>query len=177
MKRTNLSKSLVIVIVSISAFGTEAFSKEWKGIVPCVSIRSEVEKILGRDSFPAPDSIGSYRYKNSKVIVYYERQNTKSPGEHVVKSMHVYPRKSIRLARYTNRVPDFQKNFEKRALDDRISHVRGLAVYRNWSEGFEIWVQKDEKGNEIITRFGYFDSDYKCSKQSSEESLSPDNGS
>src|SRR5688572_16710595 len=73
-----------ILIMIFSVFGTEAFSKEWNGIIPCVSTRADVEKILGKDSFETPDAFGSYKYKDFRVYVDYERKDKNNPEKDVV---------------------------------------------------------------------------------------------
>lgn len=152
-----MKRSCWILIMIFSVFGTEAFSKDWNGIVPCVSTRLDAEKILGKDSFPAPDALGSYRYKNFRVSVYYDRKDKNNPDKNVVKRINVYPGKTQPVAKYIKKSPNFQKNFRKTEIDIKVSHIYGEAVYRNWAEGFEIWVQKNEDDVEVISSFGYFD--------------------
>lgn len=151
----------LIFMIMLFVFGSEAFSKDWNGIVPCVSTRSDSEKILGKDDLP--NNISIYKYKKSRVHVRY-RENKNDPDKDVVEKIDVYPDKSVLLAKYIKNIPNFQKDFLKTALDDKITHVYGRAVYRNWTEGFEIWVQKNEDDLEVITTFGYFDRKYSCSK-------------
>lgn len=164
--RTKTLKRLFWMLMMIfSVFGTEASSKEWNGIIPCVSTRSEAEKILGKDSFPTPDALGSYRYKKFRVSVYYDRKDKNNPDKNVVEKIRVYPDKSIPLAKYIKKIPNFHRDFRKTEVEDKISHVNGLAYYRNWDEGFELVVQKNDEDVEVITSFGYFDPAYDCSKR------------
>ncbi len=150
-----------MLILVFAVFGTEVISKEWKGIVPCVSTRLDAEKILGQDDLPS--NVSLYKYKNSRVHVRYQ-ENKKESNKDIVERIDVYPDKSQLLAKYIKNIPNFQKDFRKTEFLDSITHVNSLAVYRNWTEGFEIWVQKNEDGEEVITRFGYFDQEYSCSK-------------
>lgn len=64
-----------ILVMMFSVFAAEMFSKDWNGIIPCVSTRLEAEKILGKDNFPI--EIGTYRYKKFRVHVRYERKDEK----------------------------------------------------------------------------------------------------
>lgn len=103
-------------------------------------------------------------YEKFRVHVRYERNDKGFPEKDLVERIDVYPDKAEPLAKYVRRIANFAKDFRKTELPDSLTHVNSLAVYRNWNEGFEIWVQKDGKGREIITRFGYFDPAYSCSK-------------
>jgi hypothetical protein len=153
-----------ILIMICSVFGTEAFAKDWNGIIPCVSTRADVEKILGKDSFKVPDAIGSYRYKKFRVSVYYDRKDKNNPNKNVVEKIHVEPDKSQLLANYIKKIPNFHQDFVKTEIDNRVSHVNGLAYYQNQAEGFTIWVQKNYKDVEVITRFAYFAPNDSCTK-------------
>lgn len=157
-----MKRCLLVLIMIFSLFGIEAFSKEWNGIIPCVSTRFDAEKILGKDDFPI--NVGIYHYNEFRVHVIYERKDKTDPDKDIVKNITVYPDKSISLTKYIKKIPNFHKNFRKTEIDIKISHVYGEAVYRNWNEGFEIWVQKDDEDKEIISSFGYFDPAYDCSE-------------
>lgn len=159
MKRWSYIFVLIFLISPV-----EGFPKEWNGIVPCVSTRWQVEKILGNEPIPSSDTrFGSYRYKKQRVrIKYSEAEN--DDKKDIVESIDVDPDKSITLVKYIRNIANFQRDFQKTSLDDSLTHVYGRAVYRNWKEGFEIWVQKNEDDLEAITSFGYFDSKYSCSK-------------
>ena len=141
------------LIMIFSVLATDAFSKDWNGIVPCVSTRLEAEKILGKDR--TPTNIGIYRYKIFRVHIEYEK-NKNDPNKYVVEKIKVYPDKTETLAKYIRKIPNFHKDFIKTEVDNKISHVNGLAYYRNWIQGFEIIVQKNEKDEEIIAGFVYF---------------------
>lgn len=165
-----IKKLCLILILILSLYKVEAFSKEWNGIVPCISTRSDVEKVLGKDRFPSPDTMGSYRYKKSRVRIYYERINKNAPEKDIVKKINVYPDKYIHLTGYIKEIPNFRKDFLKTEVDNKISHVNGLAYYRNGTIGFELVVQKNDEDIEIITSFGYFDPVHDCSKRISDSS-------
>ena len=153
------------LILILFFLGLQVFSKDWNGIVPCVSTRSDVEKILGKDSFPAPDSLGSYRYKKFRVSVYYDRKDKINPDKNVVKQITVYPKISILLAKYVRKIPNFPDGFIKREMDPKITHIRYMAYYFNRAESFELVVQKDDDDDrEVITSFGYYGLDSDCSK-------------
>jgi hypothetical protein len=152
-----------------------ASAKDWNGIIPCVSTRSDVEKILGKDSFKVPDAIGNYRYKKFRVSVYYDRKDKNNPSKNVVERMHVYPNKDVTFTNYSKKIPNFQKDFVKTEIDNRVSHVNSLAYYRNQVAGFEIWVQKNEEDVEVITRLAYFDPKDSCGKRESASPVSKSN--
>lgn len=147
-----------------SAFGIEAFPQGWNGIVPCVSTRLDVEKRLGKDSFPKPDVLVSYGYKRYRVTVHYHQNNLDAPKTDIVKKIDVYPDRSILLAKYVRKIPDFPSAFTKREIDPKISHLDYLAYYFNATENFEIVVQKNDNDNEVVTGFGYYGPSSECSK-------------
>jgi hypothetical protein len=152
------------LMLIVSILGTDVFPKEWNGIVPCVSTRSVVEKRLGKDSFPAPDVLGSFRYKNSRVSIYYQRKNGAAPSTDIVQMIRVYPDKLVLLAEYVRKMSDFPSGFVKREMDPKITHINYLAYYFNAADRFEIEVQKNDDDKEIITSFGYYGLDADCSK-------------
>ncbi len=162
--RTKTIKKLCWVLVVIfSVFGIEVFSKEWNGIIPCVSTRLDAEKILVRFSSMKLNS-NIYKYKKSRVHIDYERKDEKDFDKDIVKKVQVYPDKLQTLKKYIKNIPNFHKDFLKTELDVKTTHVDGRAVYRNRDEGFEIWVQKNDEDVEVISSFGYFDPTYNCSK-------------
>lgn len=149
-----MKRFFLIFIVIFSVFVTEMFAEEWNGIVPCVSSRFDAEKLLGKDNFPINLSI--YRYKKFRVHIIYERKNKNNPDKDIVKKITVYPDKSETLAKYRKKISSFQKDFRKTEIDVKVSHIYGQAVYRNWNEGFAIWVQKNENDVEVVSSFEYF---------------------
>ncbi|MDQ3323274.1 MAG: hypothetical protein M3525_12710 [Acidobacteriota bacterium] len=132
-----------VLIMIFSVFTVETFSKEWNGITPCVTTRFKAEKLLGKDDLPKSE-IAIYKYKKSRVSIDYDRKDDNDFNKDVVRKIRVRPDKIITLAKYTKKIPNFQKDYLKTKVDDKISHLTGLAVYRNWTEGFEIWVQKEQ---------------------------------
>lgn len=170
MKTKTMTVLCWILIMMFSVFEHEVFSKEWNGIIPCVSTRADVEKILGEERSPVPDALGSYRYKKLRVYVYFIEKDEAASDKDIVKMINVYPDKSEPLAKYIKEIPNFYKDFVATKINDRVSHVNGLAYYRNQAEGFEIAVQKSYKDVEVITGFRYFDPNNSCEKR---ESTSP----
>lgn len=167
-KGTKTMKGLSwILIMMFSIFGTEVFAKEWNGIVPCVSTRADVEKILGKERNPEPDSLGSYKYKKSRVYVFFIEKDKAAPDKDVVKRIHVFTDRSETLTKYIKKIPNFHKDFEKTEIDDKVSHVYGLAYYRNQAEGFEIVVQKNDEDIEVVAGLYYFDPNNFCEKKES----------
>lgn len=145
-----------ILIMIFSVFAIETFSKEWNGIIPCVSTRFEAEKILGKDDFPKSE-IAIYKYKKrSRVYIDYDRKDDNDFNKDVVRKITLRPNKSETLAKYTKSIPNFYKDFLKSEVDNKISHVNGLTYFSNWAEGFEIVVQKNQEDEEVITGFSYF---------------------
>jgi hypothetical protein len=144
-----------ILILIFSAFAVEAFSKEWNGIVPGVSTRADVEKILV-PTYPEKTETDTYKYKKLRVTIVYERKDNNDFNKDVVEIIMVRPRKPEPLVRYIKKIPNFHKDFKKIELPDELSHVNGLARYGNSAKGFAIEVQKIYKDEERITNFIYF---------------------
>ena len=153
----------LLSVLGIVAFGTNALSKDWNGIIPCVSVRSDVERLVGKDAVSI--NPGIYSYKKSRVHVRYNQKDRNSPEKDIVEKIEVYLDEELIFAKYVRKIPDFRKKFVETALDDSITHVHGRAVYRNWADGFEIWVQIDDDDTEIISSFGYFDPAWDCAKR------------
>lgn len=74
-----LKLSLVLIVVIYCS--ATAVAKEWNGIVPLVSTKAEVEKLLGNGS-PLDDKISEYHFEKSKVTVYYSQGPCTSVGDH-----------------------------------------------------------------------------------------------
>jgi hypothetical protein len=150
---------LIFCLVSSVAIG-----KDWNQIVPCVSTRSDVERMLGRDELPI--IFGSYQYMGSRVSIRYQQSDKNSSDLDLIEKIDVYPNKTIIFAKYRKGIRNFDRHFVKTVLDDRLTHVSGRTVYRNWKEGFEIWVHKNENNIEVVNSFGYFDPSWDCAKRS-----------
>jgi hypothetical protein len=157
---------LILLLMSVILAGN-VFSKEWNGLVPCRSTRREAEALLGRDSMPHADRLGSYWYEKAKVYIDYIRTDESDSQKDIVQVITVYPRKSPRLAKYTKMMSNFPEAFVKTEFDKKTSHINYLAHYFNVSEGFHLTVQKDDDDVEIITGFGYYGILSDCSKWSS----------
>ena len=71
--------------------------------------------------------------------------------------INVYPEETITLKEYIKKIPDFHKNFTKKELDIKETHIYGSAMYYNVEEGFEIRVRKNRKTDaEVVSFFKYF---------------------
>ncbi len=148
-----MKRLFCILIMIFSVFAIETFSKEWNGIIPCVSTRSDVEKTLVRmNSMKLETNI--YKYKKSRVHIDYERKDDNDSDKDVVIEITVYPYRKETLAKYIKKIPNFHKDFVKTEVDNKISHLNGLAYYRNPAEGFEIIVQKVDE--EVVHGLSYF---------------------
>ena len=158
-----MKQLFLVSALSLCAFFADAFPKDWNGVKPCISTRADAERLLGKDKLPL--NVGIYDYEDFRVHVLYRQIEKSFSDNDIVERIDLYPNKRIFLDRYVRKIPNFREQVLKTALDDDTTHVRGLAVYRNWKEGFEIWVQKDHKDREIVYKFGYFDPAWDCSKR------------
>ena len=161
-----------ILVIIFSVFVLEAFSKPWNGITPGVSTRFEVKKIMG-DSDRWIGENARYQLKRSTIYISYEfKKDNNYSDKDIVDSISVYPDNRAKpLANYIKKIPNFYKNFIKREIDDRISHVDGLTYYSNDAEGFEIKVQHGQKtGQGLITGFKYYVPNHRKPQEESEKS-------
>lgn len=146
-----------ILIIILSVFTVEAFSKSWNGIMPGVSTRLEVKKILGKGD-PWQGELAYYRLKRFTVYISYDKKENNYSDKDIVAKIDVSPdNRGQPLSGYIKKISNFHKNFVKKAIDDRSSHVDGLTYYSNDAEGFEIKVQHGQKdGRGVITGFSYY---------------------
>lgn len=150
-----LSGVLLSISTSVPAFATEGLLKDWNGITPCTSTRFDVEKRIGKDS-SSISSIGSYKHNELHISIHYITRDALRRDVDLVEKISVRRDEPLKLKNYIRGIPNFQKDFIRTELPDEITHVNKMAVYRNWPEGFEIWVQRTAKNVEMITGFGYF---------------------
>ena len=160
---------LTIVCVAIVLVTTaDAEAKEWRGIVPLRSTRTEVEKILGS---PATDPLtGSCRclYQSEEIIVHVfyasdhpcdENQDGKAKGWRVPADTVV---EIVVSFRKDQPLSDFKidEKYEKEV--DK--HVPGLTYYTNRDEGVRI-----EAGKFTVSSVSYFpaakDKHLRCRKK------------
>ena len=145
----------------LALFLSDSFAK---GIVPCVSSRSDVEKLLGKDEIPHEEPVGTYhRGKDRVYIDYYSSSSSKL--KQVVRTILVYPYREISFRKYTMRLSNFSTTFAKVTLDPYVTHIGYLAHYKNNSEGFEIVTQMNDEDVEIITAFMYYGKESDCSRR------------
>lgn len=146
-----------ILIMVLSVFEVEAFSKTWNGITPGVSTRLEVKKILGKGD-PWQARLARYRFKKLTIYVDYYKEEGDYSDKDIVVRIDVSPdNRGQPLARYIKKIPNFHKNFVKKEIPDEISHVHGEAHYNNDAEGFEITVIRGlETEQEFIIGFSYY---------------------
>ena len=150
--------SIYLVVTQVLFWQVQA--QVWNGIRPCISERSETEKILGRDQ--KPGLIGIYSIPKFRVHIRY-KLNSKSRDDDLVVNFTVYPTKIPTLKRFTETLKLFPQAFRKTSVEDKISHIHGLAFYRNHTEGYEIVVQKTHADVEIVTAITYFNPSDACS--------------
>ena len=136
----------------IATLAPSAKSKEWNGIKPCITVRSEAERILGRSKTPL--EVNVYEYQKSQIHIRYLKDLTPL-GEEVVDAIKIIPSESGLLEKYVRDLASFPAAFKKTRFSDVYKMPRGRAVYRDWKEGFEIWVRKNEDDQEIITELVY----------------------
>jgi hypothetical protein len=159
------------LIIMLFVFAVEAFSKPWNGITPSVSTRAEVKKILGKGE-PWQRELAYYRFKKFTIYISYKKKGDNYSDEDIVDTISVYPdNRGKSLANYIKKIPNFYKDFIKREVDDKISHVDGLTYYSNDTAGFEIKVQHGQKtGQGLITGFKYYAPFSRKHQEESEES-------
>lgn len=145
---------------------TVAMAKEWEGIVPLKSTRSNVERRLGRNE---TSSVVSYRLKGKKVLIWYStgpcnssRETEWNVPKDTVTSIHIFSFKSVRLSSLSLALRKFEKIRGDADLPDHFYYI-------NREEGFGIGIENLHDGNgEVVTEYVYGptsqDSSLKCKK-------------
>jgi len=159
-----IEKMLCGLLLAVFLFPAVSFAKEWNGIVPCVSRRSDVEKRLGRDVYRVPNVLGSYRTKGYRITIYYDKKEGLSREADTVRAITLFLNKPILLSKYAKTISNFPEGFIKIEMDPKITHLRYNAHYFNRSESFEIIVQKDDDDREIVDSLEYYGLDSDCFK-------------
>jgi hypothetical protein len=159
------------LLVSALIFGlySDSLSKDWRGLLPLKSTKSEVEKILGAGRELSPGMV-EYRFAKEKISVTYSRGRCNEELEaewdapkHKVISIVVSPRKPIALDKILERFEDFEKLPGDKDLP-------GTYYFLNEKEGMSMAVQTQrDLGNSIVTTFFYFpmatERRYKCFRE------------
>jgi hypothetical protein len=156
-----------LMLISVM-FAGGVSAKPWNGIVPCSTSRLEVERTLGKGIDQGDEPFGSYRYKNSRIHIWYSRPFENLPLKDIVRRVEVGLDDSnpIRLTAYSRTLGNFPRGFLRREADAKVTHVGFLAYYTNQEEGFEMTVQKDDEDVEIVTRLAYYAPGGSCPKAS-----------
>jgi hypothetical protein len=146
-------KNLLVLGLSILCGVNLSFGKDWRGLVPLISTRTEVERLLG----PKEErDIVRYDLKDKQVMIWYSKGSCGSTPDadwnvpiNTVTSIHIYLKKPVRLASLSL---DFSKVEKMRGDADLSDHF----YYINKEEGFGIEVQNLQDGRgEIVTGYLY----------------------
>jgi hypothetical protein len=167
MKKTNQKiRAFVFLILLCAGNGADVFAKDWKGLVPCVSTRSDAERFLEKIN-DEPRNWNIYDHKEARVHINYRRVDDNNPGEDIVIVIMVYPKNSMKLMTFKKKYPDFDEDFLRTELPQKITHVYGSAEYTNGSLGLQISARKDDSGEETIYSLMYFGTDESCKELNS----------
>lgn len=63
---------ILLILIFLSFYGVSAFAKEWRGIVPLHSTRSDVERLLGPPSIDHGDTV-VYEYDDERSSIEYSK--------------------------------------------------------------------------------------------------------
>ena len=103
----------VLVILSVSVMDVAAQGQEWSSLIPLVSTRSDVERILGKpkESF---ENFGRYETQLGKYNVWYASGNCRRsegrdwnvPSNKMI-LLHFSPKKTVPIEKYLSDVGSF----------------------------------------------------------------------
>jgi hypothetical protein len=139
---------IVFAILAVVVFDGNVFSKSWRGIVPLVSTRADVERVLGK-----PNDFGLYELNGEAASVIYssgrcqgsyrsfEKVNCKClVAKDTVLSIFVEPRQFLKFSSLGIATPKFTRT--------AIVSGPGMFSYSDLTEGIVYSV--DETRDEVI---------------------------
>ena len=139
---------IIFAILALVVFEANVFAKSWRGIVPLVSTRADVETLLGK-----PNDLGLYELNGEAASVIYsdgpcqglyrslEKSNCKClVAKDTVLSIFVEPRQFLKFTRLGIAKPKFTRT--------AIVSGPGMFSYSNLTEGIVYSV--DETRDEVI---------------------------
>jgi hypothetical protein len=140
---------LSVAAAFLFLFCIEVEAKDWRGITPLKSTRTDVERLLGKDtqgSYEFPDERASIRYSEGPCQGLYEplRKNYCEclvPKDTVL-SIHVVPR---RYKKFSSLQPDWSTTFRREIFRPGFPEY----IYNSSVEGMRFRV--DESRDKIIT--------------------------
>lgn len=151
MKSNRLIIAGLFLVMTASA---SAFAKEWRGIVPLLSNRADVERTLGRPAKQTAADIAFFDLKSEKVrVVYSEGQCV--PGiagewnvpRGTVLSIEVTPKKESSLKDVGVDVSTYRK------VED--PHIMGHLTYVNEAEGISVDTNSIDPDYERVLGISY----------------------
>jgi hypothetical protein len=121
---------LICIVITCAALG-DASAKDWRGLTPLHSTRSDVDRLLGTPTNKNNADAAVYRTETEEVLVRYstgtciEKWNV--PGD-VILFIHVFPQKRPKLSELNLNISKYKITKDPEALD--------YSNYANDEEGF-----------------------------------------
>jgi len=136
MKKQSAIKQFLFLLLILFSDQLQASAKDWRGIVPLRSTRSDVERLLGK-----PNELGRYQFPSEKARITYStggcdrKQNCECwASEGTVLSIYVVPEHTIRFSQLSISKSRYQR------LQSR--HDLPSATYTNEIEGVRYMVNQ-----------------------------------
>ncbi|HEV2705414.1 MAG TPA: hypothetical protein VGV59_05790 [Pyrinomonadaceae bacterium] len=142
---------LLLCMAQILFFSSHVVAKDWRGITPLRSTRSDVECLLGAPADPTKEHAAVYKLDNEVVLIIYASgqpcgrdasSGWQVPRDTVVE-ITVSPKSEIRFSDLQIEMSKYQKTTELHRADN--------IIYTNKDEGESINVFLDK-----VTYFTYF---------------------
>jgi hypothetical protein len=146
---------LTLIIVLLLFTQVDLQAKEWRGIVPLKSTRSDVERLLGK-----PNQRGRYEFKEERAYIFYVESKCEKGNDecYCFAPKDVVSRISVTM--------EIETSFSKLGLD-KAKYTRfpqlekAIAIYSSEEEG--IYYEVNEKEDDI-THIDYYPSTAHCTE-------------
>jgi hypothetical protein len=157
MNRTKLKCLGAVILLAVLALDVRA--KEWRGIIPLRSTKSEVERLLGK-----PNQLGRYDIENERVSILYSDGPCDRPYQALAKAnCECLVAKDTVLRIFVTL--DSPVSVARLALDKtryertRIDAYRPTATYSDLTEGVVYTVRESD---DVVTNIDYLPSAKEC---------------
>ena len=136
-------KSLPIAFALLTVFMTQAHAREWRGIVPLKSTKTDVERLFGK-----PNQLGRYEIDNELVRIFYssapcvDNFNVSRANCECLVAKDTVLRISVTLDRAVavSRLGIDKKNYERTPVNAN----EPTATYANFTEGVVYTISESE---------------------------------
>jgi len=143
---------LIGAAVLILVLTANAWASSWRGIVPLISTRSDVERMLGK-----PNGLGRYEFDNERAYIYY---TDRAPCDRSIDCECLVPNGTVVTIVVT---PEIEIKFSKLKVDrtkfekTKDPTFPGIVSYSNPVTGITYTVERD-----VVTTISYSPAEKDC---------------